>query len=280
MTKRIFTVLVFTLCGYFAFSQSVTNIKAWVTSDNKIAVEYHITGAKFYQNFNVSLFVSLDDGATWQGPLTEVAGDIGKNIEKGKHVIYWDFLNEIPIVNENVIFDVRAEIIESKVRKSFFIAYSGNDVTPFGVRIGLLGKTGFYLEARMSPIAFDKANYTFEDGNLADYDQVGYYEFTKANGWAALSVLAGATFQIGKDAFLYTGAGYAFEKYLYTIDEYTYNPPEKIGEAFVEDKGYSITGVEIDAGLMLRFGKFLITGGGYAINFESFGWTAGVGVSF
>ncbi len=280
MTKKILTILVLSLCGYSAFSQNITNIKASVTYDNKIAVSYQITGAKYYQSFNVSLFVSPDNGVTWQGPLTEVKGDVGEGIEKGKKVIYWDFLNEIPIVNEDVIFDVRVEVIERKVEKSFFISYVGNDVTPFGVRVGLLGKTGFYIEARMSPSAFNEAAYTYEDGSIKNYNKPGYYEFTSAEGWSAFSVVAGATFQLGKTGFIYTGAGYAFEKYLFAIDEYTYNPPEKTGDAYVKDSEYSVTGFELDAGLMLRFGKFLITGGGYTINFESFGWTAGIGVSF
>ena len=40
------------------------------------------------------------------------------------------------------------------------------------------------------------------------------------------------------------------------------------------------TGIEIDAGLIYRYKMLLLTAGGTALNFKSFGWSVGVGLNF
>jgi hypothetical protein len=43
----------------------------------------------------VNLYVSMDGGINWQGPLIKVNGGVGNNIETGKHDITWNVLDEI-----------------------------------------------------------------------------------------------------------------------------------------------------------------------------------------
>jgi hypothetical protein len=280
MIKKIFLLLGLLFFGAIAFSQNINNIEAELGPDNKIIVQYQISGVKFNQSFNLSLYVSLDGGETWEGPLKEVSGDIGTGIGKGLHKIYWDFSNEIPLISEELQFDIKAEVIEAKIKKSRFISLACNDITPFGLRYGSLGKTGFYIEARMSLAAFSSSSYTVKNGRIRDFDKAGYYELKDPKGWSACSAIVGINRQVGQNCFLFAGLGYAWENYLYNVDEYSYDQKEKLKGVYAKDNRISISGFEVDAGLIIRLNKIIISGGGSAINFQSFNWTAGIGFCF
>jgi len=278
--KNFLITLLFLTASLFVFSQKVTNIIAKVTGDNKIAIEYQLSGKKFNQSFNVSLFVSKDDGKTFEGPMKEVSVDIGEVDKSGKHEIIWNFLDEMPITDEDLVFDVRAEVIETPIKRSWFVSYVGNTTTYLGLRIGMIGKVGWYAEGRFNVLAFETEDYEYSDDRVQDYDQPGYYQFNSNNGYSALFAGAGITYQPGKNIFLYAGAGYGKENYLYEIDKYSYENDTKTGTAYVKDPDYSIEGVEVDLGLIYRINKILLTGGATTINFKSYNWTAGIGVSF
>ena len=59
-TKQLL-IIAFILLGFAGFGQNVTNIKPKLIGD-KIEVSFAITAAKFYQIFNVYLYVSRDQG--------------------------------------------------------------------------------------------------------------------------------------------------------------------------------------------------------------------------
>ena len=281
MKKSHFTFLFAFLISIGVFAQKVSNIKATVSED-KILISYSVSGLKFNENLNISLYVSRDGGNTYQGPLKEVSGDIGEGIKEGNFKIYWDALKEMPFTDEELIFDVRAEKIIKEIKKSFFVSYSGNEMTPLGLRFGTIGKIGWYVEGRINLKPFESSQYKFNEGDviIPDYNKQGYYEFTGNNNYSAMSACAGITFQPTWNFFIYGGVGYGKEEYLMEIDEYSYDNNSNTGNALVKNKDHSYTGFEIDAGLIYRLGKFIISGGATTIIFETFGWTAGVGVSF
>ena len=262
-------------------AQNISKVSASVSGD-KIIVNYSLKGAKFNQSFNVSLYVSRDDGSTYQGPLKEVSGDIGEGIKDGSHKIYWDALKEMPFTDEELIFDVRAEKVVKEIKKSFFISYSANDMTPLGLRFGTIGKIGWYVEGRINLKPFESSQYNFNEGDevIPDYNKHGYYKFTGNNNYSAMSACAGITLQPTWNFFIYAGVGYGKEEYLMEIDEYSYDNNSNTGKALVKCKDHSYTGFEMDTGLIYRLGKFIISGGATTINFQTFNWTAGVGVSF
>lgn len=277
--KKISTLLLLTILSVATIAQNVSNIEAQLTGDNKIAVHYNISGAKFYQEFNVNLYVSMDGGKTFQGPLKEVAGDVGQGVTRGKHTITWDFLNEIPVVEEDMIFDVQVEVIDKPVKKSFFVSYVGNLTTYAGLRIGMIGKLGWYIEGRISPTAFNNASYTYKDSAIVDYNEPGYYEFNGKANWSAYSFVGGLTFQPSKDFFIFAGVGYGKDERLYGIDNFSYEDEKTTGTAWVRDDAISVTGIEFDAGVIYRFGKLLVSGGA-TVNFKYVNFTAGIGYSF
>ncbi len=235
--------------------------------------------SKFYQEFNVSLYVSRDNGQTFEGPLTSVTGDVGKVKTKGIKTIIWDAMKEMPFVSETLVFDVRAEITRNRPRKSFYLMYVGNPTTYFGLRAGMLGRVGFYVELRGNMMARETEKYTYKD-SLVNYNQPGYFNFTGSNGYSAMSGLVGINYQPGKNFFLYLGAGYGKEDYLMKIDEFSYEGDVKTGSSYVKYENYSNSGVEVNLGIMVRIKAVMLSAGGTMLNFKAFGGTAGVGVSF
>lgn len=261
-------------------AQKITDVNAHVSGD-KIIIDYSINGAKFNESFHVYLLVSFDNGISYD-PVYKVQGDVGDGIKNGKHQIIWDALKEMPFTEEELQFDVRANIIVKEIKKSFFVSYTTNDMTPFGLRIGTIGKIGWYVEGRANLKPMDNSQYTFSKGDedISGYDKPGYYEFTENEHYSTLSVCAGITYQPAWNIFLYAGAGYGKEEYLMEIDDFSYEDNSKTGQSLVKYTNQSYTGVEVDAGVMYRFNKLLISGGVTAINFEKINWTAGVGIIF
>jgi len=279
MKKAHLTFLFVSLLSISAFTQIISNVEAKVAGD-KILISYSVIGLKLNESLNISLYVSRDGGITFQGPLKEVSGDIGEGIKNGSHEIYWDALKEMPFTDEVLIFDVLADKIKDK--RDLFLSYSANDITLLGLRFGSIGRIGWYIEGRISLKPFENSQYNFKKGDevIYDYNKPGYYEFTGNDNYSAMSVCAGITLQPARNFFFYIGGGYGKEEYLMEINEFSYEDNNSTGQALVKSEDYSYTGYEIDAGLILRFGKFIISGGATTINSLTFNWTAGVGVSF
>lgn len=278
--KRLFLFysVCFLIVTLSSQGQKVQNVVPEVT-DSTIRIHYTLIG-KFYQTFSVSLYVSRDGGNSFQGPLKEVAGDTGQNIKSGSHIITWDVIKEMPIVEEEpMIFDVRAEITGNHQKHSFFIQYVANPTTYIGFRAGTLGIIGFYGEIRGNLNSFRSSGYSYKDGKV-DYNQPGYYDFSDQKGYAAFSALAGIAYQPFRNFYLYFGAGYGKEDYMIGIDFYDYNGNVKTGSDYVKYDGYCNSGLEVDLGLMFKIKWFLMSAGGTTINFKTFNWTAGVGVCF
>ena len=277
VNKIIFAGLLLIFWSGFLGAQQITEVRPEV-KDDRVLVHYVITGGSFTDRFSVALFVSRDGGNTFEGPLKEVAGDTGKNVQRGSHTIQWDALKEMPFVDESLVFDVRGQ--KQPVKKSFFISYVGNPVTWLGLRAGMLAKVGFYVEFRANQDAFRKSSFTWKDGSITDYYPAGYYEFTGNNGYSAFSILGGVNWQVIPDLFVYGGFGYGKENYLMQINQFSYNTSASFSQAYVKYDGYFTSGLEIDAGLMYRVKWLLFSAGVTTISFSSFNWTAGAGITF
>ena len=278
--KQIYLTALFLLLGTVGFSQQVSNINAGVSGE-KIRITYTISGLKYYQDITgIDVYVSKDNGENYTGPLKQVTGDVKGNLRNGRHTIVWDVLKEMPFSDEQLVFDVRLTVVDKPRKKHLFVTITGNDVTPLGLRVGMLGKTGFYIEARASLLAGETPAYTYNGKTIEDYNKPGYYIFNGKGGWQAYSAVAGITQQVSWNTFLYAGAGYGVENYITQIDQFDYETDQTTGTAWAKDKEYSNNGVEVDAGIILKFNHFVISAGGTALNFKSFGWTAGIGVAF
>jgi hypothetical protein len=243
-----------------AYSQVVSNVN-FVQIHKQIEISYDLTGAKYYQYFSIALYVSTDGGKFYQGPLTQVSGDVGPEIAEGNNKkITWDVIKEIPDFGGNVIFDVRATVMEKKIKNHYFIGYKGTLTAPLGIVAGMTGKTGFYISGRLNPGYFEKTTYETDGQNISNYDQPGYYLFSSGDKMQRLSITAGLQFQVGWKVHLYIGGGYAQYNLLWQIEQYDY-PATPIGKQWVKHTGESFSSYEAEAGMMLQFKHIFIAAG-------------------
>ena len=101
-----FYLILICLLGLTTHAQKVSNI-TFKQEQSNILVSYDL---ETKTPCKVSLFVSINGGATWQGPLKKVIGDVGAKIASGSHSISWNVLEEIEeLSGNNIKFQVRAE---------------------------------------------------------------------------------------------------------------------------------------------------------------------------
>ena len=277
--KKMLLLIVLMGFSYCLEAQTVKNIEP-VRSGNNMVINYKIAGAKFNQKFDVSLYVSTDGGNTFQGPLKAVQGDVGEGIQGGEHQIVWDVFKEVNSLEGEVVFDVKARVIEEKIPKEFMVSYLGSIDAPIGVTVGQLGKTGWYASVKTG-LNFSKPEYTYggESWNPG-FTEAQYYEFNSTEDIRRLSITGGLTWQLGKNFFMYTGGGYGIKELLWQMEIYDYDTNDKTGEEYVRQPDYSYSGVEAEAGFILRMGSFLLEGGVTSVNFQYTNVTLGVGVAF
>lgn len=253
-------------------------VKAYRVDDN-IEVDYVIKKSKFYYQHYVTLYVSKDEGHSWEGPLIEVAGDIGDSIKGGGHTAIWAFKKEMPVINDELIFDVRVKTEELDITKSKFIQYVGNQITPIGFRYGQFSKCGYYVQGRVSPGVFKEKNYEYSRGIVDQYKQAGYYRFSGETGVYAMSITAGTIFQTTMNSYIYAGLGYGLQENTAEINEYQYNENKMSETSWVVDSEKSYEGLDFEAGFMLKFNKIVISLGATSINAQLINFTAGVGMT-
>lgn len=260
MKKSILYIIFFITFYQINHAQSVSKVD-FRQQGRQIKITYDLTGAVFNQSFNVSLYVSTDGGRNFEGPLQKVTGDVGFGIQAGMgKTITWNVLEEMPAFGGNVVFDVRAVVREKKIKRKMYITYKGSLSAPLGIMIGLTGKTGFYVSARINQDYGETTKYETDGEKVVDYEGLGFYGFPGDETMKRLSLTAGMTFQVGRKLHLYFGGGYAVDELLWKIDEYDYSG-HSLGSSWVFHQEESFAGFEAEAGLMLEFGHVMVGAG-------------------
>lgn len=121
------------LTGIETKAQTVTNINVEVYG-NKVIVNYNLD-----KTTDIDLYVSADGGTTWEGPLKQVSGNVGKNVQPGSNSIIWDAIKERGgISGDDIVFDIRTP------RSVEFVAaeYSNKSGGYVPIRITKATKTG------------------------------------------------------------------------------------------------------------------------------------------
>jgi len=102
-------------------SQQITNTDFY-QSGKKLVITYDLIETKAKQTFDISLYVSTDNGSTWQGPLEEVSGDVGQNIIVGSgSSIVWNTLREFAMLKGKVGFRVVAKVNDKNLPEMVFV---------------------------------------------------------------------------------------------------------------------------------------------------------------
>jgi hypothetical protein len=272
MTRNFFILFLSVLnSAFFACGQEIDNI-TWFQREEKIVVTYDITGAKYFERFDITLYVSTDGGRTFTGPLKEVTGDVGANIGEGKNkTVTWNVLDEYPGFGGKIIFDLRAGINPQKVKHKFFIGYKGTYSSPVGIMTGLTGKVGFYLASHLNYDYFTEPLYETDGQLVAGFNEQGYYSFIEGDKIRRLSVTGGLLIQMNWKWHWYIGTGFSEYQLLWQIARYDFDDNET-GTSWVKHTGESFRSAGAETGLLFNFGHFFLAGG---ISSPGFKWVEG-----
>jgi uncharacterized protein (TIGR02145 family) len=111
-------IFLFILFALAVDAQTVRNVKA-TQEGQKIAIAYEL---ECTQPAEINLFLSEDNGQTWNAVKTGLSGDVGIIITQGSKVIYWDVLqSKEKLVGNAFVFKV-------KVGEEFKTVKIGNQV--------------------------------------------------------------------------------------------------------------------------------------------------------
>ena len=103
---KLLILLLVVLQTNFITAQKVSNIN-YRQEQSNIIVSYDL---ETKTPCEVNLYVSTNGGATWQGPLTKVSGDVGDKIASGSRNITWKVLEEFEeLRGDKIQFQVRAQ---------------------------------------------------------------------------------------------------------------------------------------------------------------------------
>lgn len=93
----------------FATAQTVEDV-SFYQDDQFVLVSYDLLGAAT-QSYTVELYLSLDSGKTFSGPLQYVSGDVGNQVKTGRNLlIRWDAIQEKEqLISYDVVFWVMAK---------------------------------------------------------------------------------------------------------------------------------------------------------------------------
>jgi len=130
-TRIIFiTTLMCFLAGFNAKAQNLSNIDVR-QQDTIIYVSYDLQ-----QKSDIYLYVSLNDGNSFLGPMHYVSGDVGHNVHPGeKKIVFWYAVSEIGYIsNPNVRFKIVAKSSKDEYLKKTNLQYATvNGERPFEI---------------------------------------------------------------------------------------------------------------------------------------------------
>ena len=276
--KALYITIIFITMYSISFAQNISNID-FKQSGQQIIINYKLSFLSYDEQAEISVYVSMNGGETFIGPLKEVRGDIGKNIQKGEKTIIWDAFKEIANFQGNIVFDIKANISRIEQKSHFYLSYTSSPEAPIGITIGILKKRGFYLSARINPSYFISSTYKTDGNKVIDYDQNGYYQFNGTQTNKRLAITLGISKQLTNTIHLYAGGGIADYALLWELDQYDYNN-NKYSSSYAKHTTESFFSYELETGIKLHLSKLLISAGVSTPAFKWFEFVGSVGFVF
>jgi hypothetical protein len=112
--KSIFFIL-FACIGIAGNAQKISHVRTALL-EKKFTINYDISGIEG-QNCLVRLFISTDEGKSFEREITDASGDVGENIKVGnRKKINWDSSNENLDV-EKIKFSIQIQAIGMPPKK-------------------------------------------------------------------------------------------------------------------------------------------------------------------
>ena len=276
MKKHTLFVLLSILFGsQIAVAQDhVTNIRA-VQNDKMVTITYDLNVRS-----DVRLFISIDDGQTYTDTM-KVTGYVNRIVPQGKNrTIRWQAFNNLgygdyPGIRFKFVTKDAQQTQAPKVKripKITFItlngAYTNTENPSVGFTFGQVQKFGWFASvmsgfnfAGLAPAAVSNAE-GFVGEDLPFYKD----EYAKT----VLSVMGGGVMRLNDMMYLKAGVGFGNRSLSWkTLDD-----------RWVRNGGYSAVGVDVSAGMMFRFGGFILSLDAVTTNFKIFEGRVGLGYSF
>ena len=217
------------------------------------------------------LLVSTDGGKTFSFTPTSsnVTGDLGKIHTSGTKYIKYDVTaDKGKLAGKPVVFKV--DVTTKDVLDRKILASAQASVFPqmsYGLMAGMVKKYGWYVKARTD---FNFISSKYNCLSSGDIEGGGYIWTDGTSKKSRLVATAGGMMRLSRWCYPYVGLGYGYRNMYWKDFE---------GEwAKVTDM--SCSGISIDAGFVMSFGKIAVTLG---VNNTAFKYTeaeVGIGVMF
>ena len=237
---------------------------------NSIVVEYDLNAPADF----VRLYVSLDGGETYRGPLKEVTGEV-KSVPAGyDHKLVWEVLKEFEtdaFECDQVRFRLSVKLKEKWYKETFITvngAYSPFPQMSFGASVGQVKRFGWFVSV-MTNGKFSGFNY---DGECDEngYINGGYLPvYTEETSKMRLSVMAGGMARLTGPLCARVGVGYGNRTLRWEVVDGTW----------MKNEGYSVEGVDVSAGLQLNLKGFVVSAEVVTTQFKSIEGKVGLGFS-
>jgi len=270
--KKLFLLIccVFGLSLLALSQQSARVVNAYSQNEN-IIVEYDLDVNAEY----VELFVSVDGGATWRGPMSRVSGDT-RDVPAGmNHRIEWRVLEEYGtdlFESDQVRFKLNLKLLEKWRKETFVTANVAGSVATqysFGFSIGQVKHFGWFVSV-MSNGSLAGFNYDGDcDGDgFIDGGYLPYY--TGKVSKMRLSLMGGAMMRVIDPLCVRVGLGYGNRTLLWETED---------GRMF-RNKPYSSAGLDLSAGLQLHLQGFVFSAEAVTTRFQTMEVKIGFGYAF
>lgn len=271
--KKIWILMACLSCIWMQplLAQEVAGIVKAYPQDKSIVVEYDLgIDADF-----VRLFVSLDGGVTYRGPMKQVSGDV-IDVKAGfGHRLVWDVLKELDVdafANDQVRFKLSIRQKERWPLETFVTvnaAYSFAPQGSLGVSIGQVKRFGWFVSL-MTNGSFSGFH---ADG---DCDAQGFLpdghlmQYTGEVAKTRLSLMAGGMMRIYGPWIARVGVGYGNHTVCWQTTD----------GAWYRNTPYSLQGIDLSAGVQLHWKGFVTSLEAVTTQFHNVELKIGLGYAF
>lgn len=288
--KRIVLLIALLLTASCAWAQKPTlGTPVAKQSGSDIVVEYSIQMEPGIV-CNIAVYLSCDGGRHFsKKALQKVTGDVGTISQSGQKSFVWHVLDEEEaLTGDDLVFKVNVERYwyqslqdsgQSSARQqarpapqpfkpALFVAPVVGlmpDMS-YGLMAGYAGKIGAYGKFRSNFVNTGSTYDCTSDGKTGG----GYIWTTGKSQVSLMSFTAGVLLPLGRSAYPYVGIGYAKRELAW----------EDVKGQWARVSDASVSGIGLEAGLMIRFGLFGLHAGVNSAAFKNLGVDAGLALFF
>ncbi len=255
---------IFCTCIATSYAQKITQIK----QDGKIIViEYSLDKDADY----VDLYVSLNGGKNFKGPLKYIEGNL-KDVTAGNNkYIRWNTIKEFgELKSDDIQFKLLVKMKKEWKKESFFTVNAAYSIAPqlsYGLTFGQIKRFGWYVSLMSSTdfqglstdLTCNKDGYI--DGLLPFY--------SKEKSTTRISGIVGGIFKIIDPLCVKAGIGYGNRTVCWKTKD----------ERWVKNNGLSVQGIDATIGLQGNINGFVISLEMVTTEFETLEAKLGLGFS-